>query len=305
MTEIKNVSASIRAKLLNHAKATGTNFDRVLVRYGVERFLYRLSQHHYRDRLILKGAMLFLTWPEGAFRPTGDLDLLGHGPPDPDAMKAVFAEICSLPDPRDGLTFDIASIAVEAMREDEKYRGVRMTMFAYLEKTRIRLQIDVGFGDAVHPDPQRITFPCLLPGMTVPEMLAYPAETVIAEKFEAMVRFGEADGRMKDFNDIWVITPTFEFEMATLVLALLGTFQRRETAVPTEIPVALAADFANLPAKQTGWASFLKTNPPAMTPPPLEELLGDLRRFFDPLLRAATRPDAARGHWDPQRGWGD
>jgi hypothetical protein len=305
MTEIKNFAASVRAKLLTHAKATGANFDRVLVRYGVERFLYRLSQHHYRDRFILKGAMLFLTWPEGAFRPTGDLDLLGHGPPDPDALKTVFAEICSLDDPRDGLTFDIASIAVEAMREDEKYRGVRMTMFAYLEKTRIRLQIDVGFGDAVHPDPRRITFPCLLPGMTVPEILAYPAETVIAEKFEAMVRFGEADGRMKDFNDIWAITRTFEFEMATLVQALLGTFQRRETAVPTETPVALTAAFANLPAKQTGWASFLKTNPPAMTPPPLEELLADLRRFFDPLLRAAARPDAARGHWDPLRGWGD
>lgn len=305
MTEIKNLSASIRAKLLNHAKATGANFDRVLVRYGVERFLYRLSQHPYCDRFILKGAMLFLTWPEGVFRPTGDLDLLGYGPPDPDAMKAVFADICSLPDPDDPLAFDIDSIAVEAMREDEKYRGVRMTMFAYLEKTRIRLQIDVGFGDAVHPDPQRITFPCLLPGMAAPAILAYPAETVIAEKFEAMVRFGEADGRMKDFNDIWVITRTFEFDMATVVQALLGTFQRRETAVPTEIPIALTADFANLPAKQTGWASFLKTNPPAMTPPPLDELLDDLRRFFDPVLRATARPDAAKGRWNPLRGWGD
>lgn len=304
MTDIKNLSASIRAKLFNHAKASGANFDRVLVRYGVERFLYRLSQHRYRDRFILKGAMLFLTWPEGAFRPTGDLDLLGYGPPDPDAMKTVFAEICSAPDPGDALTFDTASIAVDAMREDEKYRGVRMTMIAYLDKTRIHLQIDVGFGDAVHPDPQRITFPCLLPDMAVPQILAYPAETVIAEKFEAMVRFGEADGRMKDFNDIWVITRTFEFEMATLVQALRGTFQRREAALPATIPIALMPDFAALPTKQTGWASFLKKNPPAMTPPPLNELLADLRRFFDPVLRAAARPDAAKGHWDPQRGWG-
>lgn len=305
MTDIKNLPASVRAKLLGHAKATGANFDRVLVRYGVERFLYRLSQHHYRDRFILKGAMLFLTWPKGAFRPTGDLDLLGYGPPDPDAMKAVFAEICAVTDPGDALTFDVASIAVEAMREDEKYRGVRMTVTAYLEKTRIHLQIDVGFGDAVYPEPQRITFPCLLPDMAVPEILAYPAETVIAEKFEAMVRFGEADGRMKDFNDIWVITRTFPFEVATLVQALIGTFQRRETALPTEIPIALTAAFAALPAKQAGWTSFLKNNPPAVTPPPLEELLADLRRFFDPLLRAAARPEAARGHWDPQRGWAD
>lgn len=303
MTDLKNLPASIRAKLLTRAKATGTNFDRVLVRYGIERFLYRLSQHRYRDRFILKGATLFLTWPEGAFRPTGDLDLLGFGPPEPDTLKVVFAEICSVSDPRDALTFDIGSIAVDAMREDEKYRGVRVTMIAYLEKARISLQIDVGFGDAVHPDPRRITFPCLLSDMAVPEILAYPAEAVIAEKFEAMVRFGEADGRMKDFNDIWVITRTFEFEMATLVQSLIGTFQRRETALPTEIPVALTADFAALPDKQAGWKSFLKKNPPAMTPPPLEELLDDLRRFFDPLLRAAARPEAARGHWNPPRGW--
>ncbi len=123
MTEVKNLPASIRAKLLGRAKDSGANFDRVLVRYGVERFLYRPSQHAYRDRFILKGAMLFLTWPQGAFRPTGDLDLLGFGPPDPDAMKAVFADICAVPDAGDALRFDIDSIAVEAMREDEKYRG--------------------------------------------------------------------------------------------------------------------------------------------------------------------------------------
>jgi hypothetical protein len=302
--EVKNLSASIRAKLLNHAKTKGDNFDRILVRYGVERFLYRLSKHYHRDRLILKGAMLFITWPEGAHRPTGDLDLLAYGPPEPDAMKMVIADICSVPEPGDALVFDLDSIAVEAMREDEKYRGVRVTMVARLENTKINLQIDVGFGDAVHPEPKRITFPCLLPDMLVPEILAYPPETVIAEKFEAMVRFGEADGRLKDFNDIWVITKTFEFDMAILVEAVIGTFRRRETALPIDIPVALTDAFAALPAKRVGWASFLKKNPPVMTPPRFEELLAELRRFLGPVLIAAATPNTARGKWDPTRGWG-
>jgi len=302
--EIKNLSASIRAKLLNHAKANGDNFDRILVRFGVERFLYRLSQHHQRDHLILKGAMLFITWPEGTHRPTGDLDLLAYGPPEPAAIKQVIADICSIPEPGDGLVFDLDSITVDAMREDDKYRGVRVNMVARLENAKINLQIDVGFGDAVHPEPKRITFPCLLPDMLVPEILAYPPETVIAEKFEAMVRFGEADGRLKDFNDIWVITRTFEFDMATLVETVIGTFRRRETALPTAIPVALTDAFAALPAKRVGWTSFLNRNPPAMMPPPFEELLAELRRFLGPVLIAAATPVTARGTWDPKRGWG-
>jgi len=301
--EIKNLPASIRAKLLARSRTSGEDFGRTLVRYGVERFLFRLSQHSSRDRFVLKGAMLFITWPEGAQRSTGDLDLLSFGPPEPAAMKAIIAEICAVSAPDDALAFDVDAIEVEAMREADKYQGLRVAMLARLDGAKIHLQIDVGFGDAVYPGPKKITFPCLLPDMGIPEILAYPPETVIAEKFEAMVRFGEADGRLKDFNDIWAISKTFEFDMATLVQAVTGTFQRRETDIPQSMPFALTAAFGELEDKRKMWDAFLRRSPPAVPPPPLDDLLADLRRFLGPVLDASARPENARGTWEPTRGW--
>jgi hypothetical protein len=139
--------------------------------------------------------------------------------------------------------------------------------------------------------------------LRVPEILAYPPETVIAEKFEAMVRFGEADSRLKDFNDIWAIMNTFEFDMATLVQAVLGTFKRREIAIPKDMPFALTAAFGEMTDKRKMWDAFLRRNPPALPPPVLDELLLDLRRFLGPVLVAAALPDNATGRWDPSRGW--
>ena len=165
------------------------------------------------------------------------------------------------------------------------------------------MQIDVGFGDTVHPAPKKSTFPCLLPGMGIPEILAYPPETVVAEKFEAMVRFGEADSRLKDFNDIWAISSMFEFDMATLVRAVIGTFKRRETDLPSSIPFALTAAFGEVEGKRRMWDAFLRRSPPAVIPPPLDSLLADLRRFLGPVLDASARPEQARGAWDPMRGW--
>ncbi|MFN4281589.1 MAG: nucleotidyl transferase AbiEii/AbiGii toxin family protein [Alphaproteobacteria bacterium] len=306
MKKIKNLPVSLQAKLLAYAKANGDDYNRTLVRYGIERFLFRLSQHPDRDRFVLKGAMLFITWPEGAQRPTGDLDVLAYGPPEVASMSTFIKNICSIPglESEDGLMFALDKIVVEAVREDAGYQGLRVEVPMTLGTTRINLQIDVGFGDAVYPPPKRISFPCLLPAdMPAPQVLAYPPETVIAEKFEAMVRFGEADSRLKDFNDIWAIMKTFNFEMATLVEAVLGTFNRRGTVLPNSVPFALTAEFGQLPEKRRMWNAFLGRNPPAMPPPPLDDLLTELRGFFGPMLAAAARSDNARGQWDPIRGW--
>jgi len=305
MKEIKNLAASVRARLLAVAKAGGEDFNRTLVRYGIERFLVRLAAHADRNRFILKGAMLFMTWPEGMHRPTGDLDLLAYGPSEPAIMRNVIAEICGTAVPDDGLVFDATTIAVEAVREEDKYQGVRITMVALLGTAKIPLQIDVGFGDAVHPEPKKIVFPTLLDGMNKAEVLAYPPETVVAEKFEAMVRFGPADGRLKDFNDIWAISKTFDFDMAVLAQALIGTFQRRETVLPRTIPFALTDDFAALEDKRQMWAAFLKRNPPAIAPPPFEELLAELRAFLGSVLAAAALPENAKGQWRRGIGWSD
>jgi hypothetical protein len=301
--EIKNLPASIRARLLSRSRASGEDFGRTLLRYGVERLLFRLSQHWSCDRFVLKGAMLFITWAKGAHRTTGDLDLLGYGPPDPATMRSIFAEVCAVSVPDDGLVFDAGSIKVEVMREQDTYQGLRVTMLARLDKAEIHLQIDVGFGDAVHPVPKKSIFPCLLPDMGIPEILAYPPETVVAEKFEAMVRFGEADSRLKDFNDIWAISYMFEFDMATLVRAVIGTFERRETDLPSSIPFALTAAFGEVEGKRRMWDAFLRRSPPAVIPPTLDSLLADLRRFLGPVLDASARPEQAHGAWDPTRGW--
>lgn len=304
MKPLTNLPASVRARLLAHAKSHREDFNRTLARYAIERFLYRLSRDtKRRERFVLKGAMLFVTWSPTTHRPTGDLDLLAHGPADPAAMRDIIAEICGTAVSDDALVFDPRSIEVEAVREDEEYQGLRVSLLARLANARIPVRIDMGFGDAVYPRAKSIAFPCLLADMPAPQILAYPAETVVAEKFEAMVRFGEANGRLKDFSDIWAIANTFEFDMSTLVQSMTGTFRNRAATLPLDIPLALTASFADVPGKRAMWQAFLTRNPPAISPPPLDDVLADLRRFIGPVLIAAAQPAVANATWSSQRGW--
>lgn len=296
---IKDPAASIRAKLLAHAKAKGDDFNRVLTRYAIERLLFRLSKTEATYSYVLKGAMLFVTWPEHVARPTGDLDLLGQGDPDPEALNALFAGICAVELPEDGIRFDPATIKIEPVREADKYQGATLGLKATLAGAVITVQIDIGFGDHVYPAPKRETFPGLLPGLPQADILMYPPETVIAEKFEALIRFGETNGRIKDFNDIWVTTRTFPLHMANVVAAIGGTLQRRQTAVPTEMPVGLTDAFAKIQEERGLWSGFLRRTPPALQPPPFPKLQAELRQFFGPVLAALAVPEGARGTWDP------
>lgn len=299
--EKKNPAASIRARLLNLTKKRGDDFQRVLTRYAIERLLFRLSQTDARDHYVLKGAMLFVTWPEHAFRPTGDLDLLGHGSPEPADVVAVFAGICQIECAEDGIFFDSKSLIAEPVREEESYHGIRLTLNGHLDRAVIAMQVDIGFGDAVYPDAMRQNFPGLLPDLPEADLLMYPKETVVAEKFEAMLRFAQANGRIKDFHDIWITTRTFAFDMPTLVAAMSGTLNRRGTPTPQEIPVALTAEFAADLEKQKLWMGFLRRTPPSVPPPSLDDLIADLRRFFGPVIIALNRPDAPGQRWDSDR----
>ena len=300
----KNPAASVRAKLLLHAKRHGDNFQRILTRYAIERLLFRLAQTEAADRYVLKGAMLFITWPEHAFRPTGDLDLLGQGDPDPAAITELFARICQVQVPEDGMVFDPATLNVEPVREADKYQGARMNLIGELAAAKIRVQVDIGFGDHVYPPPERRTFPSLLPDLPAANILMYPPETVVAEKFEAMVRFGAANGRIKDFHDIWVTTRTFPFDLPNLVEAVGGTLRRRETAIPTEMPVGLTETFAEIAEERGLWSGFLRRNPPTLEPH-FAALQEELRRFFGPVIASLALPEGAKGRWDPDAGaWG-
>ncbi|MGX9148042.1 nucleotidyl transferase AbiEii/AbiGii toxin family protein [Mesorhizobium sp. 128a] len=299
---VKNLDVSIRARLLNHARQHGDDYQRVLTRYAIERLLFRLSKTEAAARYVLKGAMLFVTWPEHVFRPTADLDLLGEGSPDPVAIAELFVRICQVEAPDDGIKFDPDSLKIEAVREADKYQGAQLSLTADLAGAKLHVQVDIGFGDHVYPSPKRGTFPSLLPNLPEASVLMYPPETVVAEKFEAMIRFGEVNGRIKDFYDIWVTTRIFPFDASNLVEAVIGTLRRRETAIPIVMPAGLTEAFAAIVEDRGLWSGFLRRNPPTLKPPSFAELQEELRRFFGPIIDSLASPENARGRWNPDGG---
>jgi predicted nucleotidyltransferase component of viral defense system len=281
---IRNVGASVRARLQTLAKERNQPLDLLLVRYALERFLYRLSRSQFGGRFALKGAMLLTTWFDEPHRPTRDLDLLGFGDPAADPMLAVFREICATPVEDDGLVFDLDGLRVDQIREELAYGGLRLRTTAQLAGARLPITIDIGFGDAVEPGLEEIDLPVLL-NMPAPHLRAYPQETVIAEKFQAMVMLGRANSRMKDFYDIWVLSKQYEFEGDRLPRAIAATFRRRETEIPLTLPDALTAEFAGDIAKARQWAAFAANL--TVAPPSLEQILADLSQFLMPHAEAA------------------
>ena len=225
--DIKNLAASVHRRLYNLARTNAEDFNLLLIRYANERWLYRLSVSDHRNKFYLKGATRLNLWFEKPHRPTRDIDLLGFGSSEITDIKAVFVEICEIQN-ADGLVFQSESIRVEEIREAAVYAGLRVKFLAFLGKARINLQVDVGFGDAVTPKVETIIMPTLLE-FSQPNLLAYPKETVIAEKFEAMVNLGIANSRMKDFWDFRLMIEEFEFDGAILQRALSATFERRNT----------------------------------------------------------------------------
>ena len=241
---VANVSASVRQRLLNLATERKEDFGLVLTRYGLERFLYRLSISPHRDAFVLKGALLLQLWTAETYRPTRDLDLLGRGPSDINFRK-VFSEVCTQNVVDDGLTFLPDTIRVGRIRDEEAYEGVRVRMEARLGNVRVPLQIDVGLGDTIVPASEEVEYPTLLK-FPAPKLHAYSKESVVAEKFEAMVKLGVANSRMKDFYDLWVLAQRFEFESSTLAAAIQATFKTRRTTLPRSSPLALRAAFYEL-----------------------------------------------------------
>ena len=252
-------AASTLARLLQMAKQRGEDYSLLLNRFGLERLLDRLTKSPHADRFLLKGALLFSLWYDELHRPTRDADLLGFGSDDTEQLAQVFREIASI-DLNDGIVFDSGSIRVEPIREDNAYGGSRVKLVGYLGKTRCSLQVDVGFGDAVTPGPETVSYPVLLPGFESPRLRAYPVYTVIAEKYQAMVMLAAANSRMKDFFDLYMIGQRTSLDGQTLARAIHATFARRTTPIPTEPPLALRSAFASDRIKQQQWRAFLSRN---------------------------------------------
>lgn len=280
---IKNMGASVRARLLKISKERGQTFDLLLTRYALERFLHRLSTSGHKDNFVLKGAMLVTTWLENAHRATRDVDFLGFGSSQADDILVVFREICAI-QADDGVTFDVGALKIEQNREDLAYGGLRVTTNADVGGARVRVVIDIGFGDAIEPGLTEIELPVLLDA-PAPRLRAYAMETVIAEKFQAMIDLGRANSRMKDFYDVWFLAKTFAFEDDRLAIAIAATFKRRGTEIPGDIPDALSDAFAQDEQKRKQWTAFVAGI--LSEPVALEAVVKGLSEFLMPHTRAA------------------
>jgi hypothetical protein len=245
--------------LRNRVRERGEDVQFALQRYAAERFLYRLGLSQYRKRFVLKGAKLFEQWGSSMYRPTRDLDFTGYGSSEHEALLACFRDICKVSDVDDALVFDPQTMTAEQIKEEAEYGGVRLRFVAWLGESKIEMQIDVGFGNAVHPGALDIEYPTLLED-PAPSVLAYPKEAVIAEKFQAMVQLGGANSRLKDFYDVYVLGTRFPFDGVQLSNSIAVTFERRHTAIAEDHPLALTPRFYADEPRAKMWQKYLTRN---------------------------------------------
>lgn len=281
-----NLAASVRARLLGVAKAQGLDFNQVLVRFALERLLYRLTQSGHADRFVLKGALLFTLWYDMPHRATRDADLLGFGSSDLESIARVFRDIAAVT-VHDGIVFDPASVVTEEIRKEAGYGGVRVLVAGELAKARCKTQIDVGFGDIVTPGPVDGVYPVLLNDLPAPRLRAYPAYTVVAEKLHAIALLGMANSRLKDYFDLSVLLERETLDTHLLAQAIRATFSRRGMAVPGKLPTGLTDEFAHDASRQALWAVFVKKN--ELAPEPLPVIVSRLRQALAPALTQAVR----------------
>ncbi len=299
----RDIASSVRQRLLDLSRTRNEDFQLILTRFASERLLYRLSQSKHAERFMLKGALLFALWTGRMLRPTRDVDLLGSGAPGTEALATTFREVCEIQlDHDDGLRFHAETVTAEPIREDQEYEGIRVRFRVTLGRARIDLQVDVGFGDAVTPSPDVVDFPSLL-DFPPPRIRAYPQETVIAEKYQAMVQLGIANSRMKDFFDIWIMARDFPFDGRTLSEAIRATFQRRQTSVPASPPMALRADFGEDIAKGQQWQAFATRSGTMSSVPTLALVVEDLAKFLMPPSQAVAGGKEFLERWDAGGPW--
>lgn len=299
-----NLGASVSARLLNRAHQTGLDHQTLLTSYCLERFLYRLSVSDRRDRFVLKGAMLLRLWSDQPYRATLDLDLLRRGDGAFEAIRADLRAIAITPVPPDAVSFDGERISVEAIRAEDEYAGTRATLPARCGPARLRLQIDMGLGDALWPAPQACTYPTLL-DFPAPAILAYPREAVVAEKLEAMVVLGDRNSRIKDFFDLHYLASRFEFDRRTLSEAVRRTFERRRTPIPAEDPIGLTPAYWDNPSRPAQVRAFARRAGLTVPEKPAEDFHALLHAFLAPVLEDVRTASRKAGAWPPGGPWKD
>ena len=300
---LSNLAESVKARLLNLRTTSGDDYNELLVRFCLERLLYRLSVSPHRERFILKGAMLFALWQGFMHRRTRDLDLLGFGDPTPAALAAVFREIAAQAVPvEDGVIFDQASVEASLIKAQDEYVGARVGLNAFIGKARIWLQIDVGYGDSITPEPLEKTYPVLL-DFPHPVLRCYAPETALAEKFEAVVNLGLLNSRMKDYFDFWVIGHQFSFDGEIMATTIRNTFSRRGTPVPSAAPAGFSEAFWSDVNKQSAWRAFWKKSVVQTPMIGLETVTAFASSFLVPPAAAAARGELFSLSWKPGGLW--
>lgn len=276
---------SVKDRLKNRAAENGKTFQEVLTEYGLERTLYRLSISEYKDRFTLKGGILLYALFEGAYaRITRDIDLLARNTTNnAEDIKIVFENIFSI-ECDDALRYDLSTLYVKDIAEFNEYHGVNVSIMAYLDKTRIPVSVDIGFGDIVYPGRVKMDFPVLL-DMEAPEIYAYSIASVIAEKFEAIVSLGDANSRYKDFYDIYVLADRYDLDGIELREAVKETFEHRGTNFDDIF--AFSDGFLTSEIHQSRWKAFLKKKK-VLVDAELGVVVGLLQKLLLPIVDSIT-----------------
>jgi hypothetical protein len=302
--KVANIAASVRQRLKNLSDEKEWDYQILLRRFVLERILYRLTASGFQDEFVLKGAMLQAVWMENPFRTTRDLDLHARGEEDAARMLKSFQTILTTVVDDDGVTFDVDALSAGPIRENSAYSGIRLTTTARIGGARVPVVVDIGFGDAITPKPELAEYPSLL-DFPKPRLMVYPRETVVAEKFEAMVTLGLTNSRMKDFHDVAMLASTFEFNGGSLVKALTATFERRGTALPRETPLALTDVFLRRPETIALWKAFVTREAILGEYSDLGDIIRLLRSF---LLQPATAASGGADlslHWPAGGPWSE
>jgi predicted nucleotidyltransferase component of viral defense system len=283
MTQKKNIVASVLARLSNTAKSSGAPFQQILQQYAIERFLYRISKSEHAQTVVLKGALLLKTIGIPRARPTMDIDMLRKGKADQASLIALVKGCATIEAEPDGLTFLAGSVVAEEITKDSEYKGTRVLMAARMDNVRLRIQVDFGVGDVMVPGPRIIEYPTFLNSGTI-QLLAYPIETAIAEKLEAMVSLGNANTRMKDFYDVWICARHLHLNRDTLLKAIDATFTNRGTLLPIDDFDALSTSFVD--SHRLQWNAFARKIGEDALRDQFSEIVADLRVFALPLLHS-------------------
>ncbi len=281
---------------------TGRPFNEILQHYALERFLYRLSVSSYRECLVLKGALSFSVSKEKRTRPTRDIDFLGITDNSVENIEDIVKEICSQNDALDGIEFRPGTVDGQVINDEKEYVGVRVKFLGYLGRAKIYMQVDVGFGDLVTPGTEEFEYPVILDDLPVPKLLRYPFETVIAEKFEAMVKLGELNSRIKDFYDVWFLSHNFSFNGETLADAIKATFNNRGTSVHPN-PVALTRSFSTDESRGRNYRAFIRKSLLDDAPADFSDLVDAVAVFLIPIAEAIAEGRDFHGVWEPPGPW--